>query len=705
MSKTKVSLILASLLFTVNLSAVEELDSFSVVSSTIDDKTITKEKSVSSVSVITEEDVQKMDPQNVAELLNQIPGVTTSLTGTDSFKVHIRGIDNQMYMGEKPGVAVIIDGVPVQETTGKINVDLDNIASIKVIKGSASYLYGNDAIAGAIIITTKRPKGENFTNAEAEIGSFKTKRFLIGTNQNFENSLLQLQGSYRNTDGYWDDAFVMQKGFNGKYQYFLNDNSDLTLGWDYTRRETGDGNSVSGITEAQTNPTSEGYYSYGGYYNSDLIKGFLTYTTVFEDDSELMLRVHKYIDDKDYKLYRTNYDMFEKWDQSGAKGEYKNRFGSLQAMIGFDLQKNTTDEEKYDAEVMAGGTESLRGSSDGDLLAEFETKEQIIALYSELNYEPIDNLITTFNARYDNIKHNYKDKLDSSNNVNPSYNTVSYRLGLSYKINENLGVYSNFSTGFRAPSVTQISENQSLLASNPTYDIPSSIDVETTYNYELGIRGKNGIFNYDASIFQIDRKDYIGKIAGSYISSDDEEESGYDNVGDMRSRGLELSLSTDSKKDISFDLAYTLLDAKFTDYWISQQTSLDPDGYGPLTATYDRVDLSGNYVSRTPKHTINLTLNYRATDKWSISPEVVYKGSYYADEANAFKQNGYTVVNLRTNYKVNDKLELFGKVDNLFDKDYFLFVNVNSSALATMEDATIRVAPPRAFYAGLRYKF
>lgn len=51
---------------------------------------------------------------------------------------------------------IVIDGVPVFERTGKVNIDLDNIESIKVIKGGSLYLFGEDALSGAVIITTKR---------------------------------------------------------------------------------------------------------------------------------------------------------------------------------------------------------------------------------------------------------------------------------------------------------------------------------------------------------------------------------------------------------------------------------------------------------------------------------------------------------------------------------------------------------------------
>lgn len=706
MNKIKLGVVTSSLLLGLtNVSATEDLGTITVESSTIDEKVDVKKEEVSSVTLIDAQTIENINAKNVADILNTVPGVTMTLTGTDALKIHIRGVDNQMYMGEKPGVAVVIDGVPVQETTGKINMDLDNIESIKVIKGGASYLYGNDAIAGAVVITTKKQKGMGSASKfETEVGSFGYKKALLSTNQAFENSALHLQVSDRESDGYWDDAFVKVKSVNGKYQYYLTDTSDITVGMDFTKRETGDGNSVSGITEAETNPKSEGYYSYGGYYDSDLTKMFITYNNDLSDDSNLMLRVHGYEDDKNYKLARYTKDMFEDWRQTGAKGEYRTRLGSIAVMGGFDIQRNTMDDTSYSlVDVYRGPT---LVTSVGDLLGDSNTKEDINAIYTEIKHQTTENLTTTLNVRFDDIAYEYEDNLDSTYNVDPDYQITSFRLGFNYALQNNLALYSNVSTGFRAPTAGQISNNMQLLADDPTLDIPSDIDVETTYNYEIGLRGKtSGNLSYNLSIFQLDRKDYIGRIAGSYITSDEEEESGYDNVGDMRSRGFELEIHSDKSKRFSYDLAYTYLEAEFTDYWISQQQTEDPDGWGPLTATYARVDLSGNTVSRSPRHTINLSMNYKVTDSFIVSPEIYYKGDYYADEANQFKQEGYVVANLRMNYAYSQSLEFFAKIDNLFDKSYYEFVNVNSSALATMEDATIRVAEPRSYYFGLRYRF
>ncbi|MGB3751039.1 MAG: TonB-dependent receptor plug domain-containing protein, partial [Arcobacteraceae bacterium] len=332
------------------LSADGDLGTLNISSSTIDDKFIVN-NNVSSSTIITQEDITKTNPTNIENILNTIPGITASNVGNDRVKIHIRGIDNQMYMGERPGVAVVIDGVPVQESSGKINLDLDNIASIKVIKGSASYLYGNDAIAGAIVITTKRPQGKNSSKIETEVGSFGFNRILASTNQSFEMGAFQLQGTMRDTDGYWDDAYLKHKSLNGKYQHYVNDTSDLTFGIDYTKRETGDGTSVHGETQANKNPKSIDEVAYSGFHDTKLLKTFVTYSNDIDDNSNLMINISRYEDDTNNLTAATdtNRDGIsdahktisdEQWIQNTFKSEYRKSFDTVAIMAGVDLSRN-----------------------------------------------------------------------------------------------------------------------------------------------------------------------------------------------------------------------------------------------------------------------------------------------------------------------------------------------------------------------------
>jgi len=154
------------------------LPEVSVTSSTIDDRFDSKRGESSNINNISGKKVDDRHAKNIVEVLESIPGVTAELQSGDSVKIELRGIEAQRYMGEKPGVAIVIDGVPVNERTGRVNIDLDNIDSIKVIKGGASYLYGEDALSGAVIITTKRGAKMAGVTASTEKGSFNYNKNL-----------------------------------------------------------------------------------------------------------------------------------------------------------------------------------------------------------------------------------------------------------------------------------------------------------------------------------------------------------------------------------------------------------------------------------------------------------------------------------------------------------------------------------------------
>ncbi|MFT7004146.1 MAG: iron complex outermembrane receptor protein [Sulfurimonas sp.] len=679
----------------INLAA-SDLGTIQVESSTIDDKFESTKSDVSSVAVITEEEIQKINPKSIMDVLNSIPGLTASKVGTDTVKVHIRGIGNHLYMGEKPGVAVVIDGVPVQETTGKINVDLDNIASIKVIKGGASYLFGNDAEAGAVIITTKRAKGKDLTKATFEAGGFGYNKILASTNQSFENSAIQVQISRIDTDGYWDDAYLKHKSVNGKYNYYIDDSSDIVFGLDYTTRKTGDGNSVTGETNAKDDPKSTSQVSYSAYYDTTLIKTFATYSKDLKNKSNVMVNLYSYSDHTNNytsrhrsKTYFTAYKK-EEWMQNGLKSEYRKSYDSLAFMTGVDIQRNNMKNSTFDTDA----TYDI-----GDLSDKSNTDENINAVYAEVKYKLSKSLSSTINARYDHIEYDYTDNVNSAYSTNSSYDIGSYRAGLNYKINKNNNMYVSVTTGFKAPTADQLAENQEGISDG---DIDSSnLEEEISYNYEIGITGKEFGLNYAASVYQLDVKNYIGRFAGSYMSTrttETDEEAYWSNVGDMRSRGFELSLSSNQKEVVSFNMAYAYLDAIYTSYSLKQEVG--------STSTYQTLDLAGNQVPRTSKHNLKLSVDYRPTSKLTISPEVVAKSSYYADETNKYEQDGYEVVNLKLNYQVNPQLKFFASVDNLLGKTYYEFVNVScDSSTNDMEDATIRVAPTRAIYAGLSAKF
>ncbi len=113
-------------------------------------------------SVITADEIQKKNPQNVTELLNSIPGVEVSGTGAaGSFRgiPSIRGWSSNR-------VLILVDGQRINNTRESTDfagiipaiVDVQQVERIEVVKGAGAVLYGSDALGGVINIITKKPK-------------------------------------------------------------------------------------------------------------------------------------------------------------------------------------------------------------------------------------------------------------------------------------------------------------------------------------------------------------------------------------------------------------------------------------------------------------------------------------------------------------------------------------------------------------------
>ena len=227
----------------------------------------------------------------------------------------------------------------------------------------------------------------------------------------------------------------------------------------------------------------------------------------------------------------------------------------------------------------------------------------------------------------------------------------------------------------------------------------------------------------DVSVFQLDRKDYIQSTAGQYTTSSDNI---YDNIGDVRNRGLELSLNSDINRKVSWDIAYTYLDAQYTRYDnFNLQTSpiagACPPGstpvygrgpFNPPTNCLTSYDNAGNQVPRTPKHTVNLLLRGRPANDWVVTGELVYKSDYYADEINQEKIDSHSVFNLWVNYDRTfgrSNWMFFARIDNLFDEFYYNtargYRDSNEDGVYDGEDLSLVVNPGRVYTAGLTVNF
>ncbi len=130
-------------------------------------------KVTKSVSVVTAEEIERTHAEHALDALRTVPGVFVRRSGATGriTSAVIRGsTDNQ--------VVVLIDGVDASSTTlgsfNWANLPADQIERIEVLRGSASTLYGANAIGGVINVITKRGAGPMRTVYQQEFGTLRT---------------------------------------------------------------------------------------------------------------------------------------------------------------------------------------------------------------------------------------------------------------------------------------------------------------------------------------------------------------------------------------------------------------------------------------------------------------------------------------------------------------------------------------------------
>ena len=716
------------------MASAEDMGLMRVDSTTIDDRFESKRGEASNINVISGEKVEKAHAENIKQILDGIPGVTAELQSQDSLKIHIRGVENQRFMGEKPGVAVVIDGVPVFERTGRVNINMDDIESIKVIKGGASYLFGDDALAGAVIITTKRGAKLAGGQISAEGGSFGSKRGLARAGFATDKVSGHVQVSRRQSDSYYFQGEYKADYLNGKLQGYLSDTSDLTFGWEVAKRFKDSHGTVTGVTQAAVDPTSVNGRDFARHYNVDLGKFYLTYANDLSETSNLMLNIYQFGDHTKYWSSPIRYDVLRapvtdvnayangndyKQVQRGIKGEWRGSSETLGWLGAVDLRDNSyknkvtilqdhrTSPSPFGAIVRAGTVTS-----------DNRTKERMYAAYSELKYRLFKDMTVTANGRFDHIKLTYDDYLAgaAAPYLTKHFNVGSYRGGINYDFNESVSLYSNVSTGFRAPTVNQLFAGRI----TPTGSVAANPDLksEQAVNYEIGLRGRMDVIGgieWDIAAFQIDRKDFILNVAGQYANPATGTTDQYQNIGGMRNRGVELAVKTDQQQLFSLDLAYTFLDAKFTNY--SNYNLLLGNRFSPAPGanrivTYNN---SGKSVPRTPKHKLFMAGRLKPFTGFMLTGEMNAQTSYFADEINQEKIGGHALFNLVANYDFatgannSVKWALFARMDNVLDRTVLNtargYYDSNADFIYNAEDLSMVVDPGRRWTAGVSATF
>jgi vitamin B12 transporter len=177
----------------------------------------TTDETLSSVTVISREDIERSQIQTLPLLLTTIAGVYVTQSGGNGSEanVYVRGT-------AADHVLVMVDGIKIGSATlGTVpfqDIPLEHVERIEIIRGPRSSLYGSEAIGGIIQIFTRKSNAENKAQAKAMIGTHGSRgissTFSGATNANPYNISL----SHFSTDGI-DAALENDRDKDGYRRY------------------------------------------------------------------------------------------------------------------------------------------------------------------------------------------------------------------------------------------------------------------------------------------------------------------------------------------------------------------------------------------------------------------------------------------------------------------------------------------------------
>lgn len=641
------------------------------------------------VSVVTKEDIKDTRMINLSDALKGLPGVLSeSKNGGYDTRLIIRGAGLKARYGVRE-IMVLLDGVPITDPDGMTRldfVDTELVERIDVVKGPNSTLYGANAAGGVVNVITKS-LFEETKSAKVGYGSNNTQLYNAIYGTHFGETYVSITGSRRSTDSWreWNDFSTNQGGF--RVGHLFSDKSYVEANVSLTQAKL---QLPGALTKSQFDSdigqlTSEPWRNMGR--DSDIV-----YTSV-KGEKEI----------GNVKLKPMAY--FQWWDHyhpvtglindGGAsvygadiQADIKHSFAGMQGVFttGIAGQIDDNDGEKYTYRdfVRSPTGRLLYTTSDekGSLAEQGDDRITKWGIYAQESLRPTDRWIVDLGVRYDRVgfdlhteqfmEYNYTTGryVTSRQTIvrDTTFDHVSPRIGVVYKMTSELNLYGNISTGFQTPQTSELSENPDLAPSE-------------TINYETGLKARlDGGHAIDLSLYYITVTDDIVQtmLPGN--------QSSYTNAGETRKMGVELAASVQAWKGLHLGGAYAYSDYKFVEF----------------NEVINGVNFSrdGNRMPYIPMHQYSLFAKYKHPSGFRFKVETNTWGKYEVDNANSETYKGYAfITNALVGYELKGWDFAFD-VYNLFDTHHAIEVTKDSGGATKY-----RPGGPTTVMARVGYKF
>lgn len=588
----------------------EDADTIVVTAGRMEQKT---DEVANSTTVITRAEIETRQSIAVIDLLRTTPGVTIAANGGlgTTTSVYIRGADSDQ-------TVMLIDGVKLNDPSSPGggfnfgNLLTGNIERIEVVRGSQSVLWGSQAIGGVVNVITRAPTEDPSLNASAEYGWRDTVRLTGNASARFGPVSASLGGDYLRTDGF--STFNEARGAterDGYRHYGANAKFNVALSDAVSvdlRSWYSDGKAgIDGFP-----PPTFRFGDTPEFARTRELVGYAGLNAALFDGRWRNRIAYAITDTKRRNVDLTGGTEFETFSAQGRNERFEYQgIAELNDMVSATFGAET---EKSRYRTSSYGSPFSRADAQTD------------SVYGQLTLKPIVGLALT-----GGLRHDHHDTFGGK---------ATFATNAVFTPNEGRTILrASFGQGFKTPTLFQLYSDYGNTLLKP----------ESSESWDAGVTQRllDGRIEAGVTWFERNTKNQIvfvsciapltGICTGRPFGT-------YDNVARSRAQGLEFTLALRPVDALKLQAAYSFIDAEN--------------------------QLTGKDLPRRPRHSVNVSVDYDWSFGLKTGFTVTNIGPSFDNASNSRRLQGYVLVDLRAAYSVTKNVELFARIENLFDEQY-----------------------------------
>jgi iron complex outermembrane receptor protein len=456
------------------------------------------------VSVIDREQIDRSGAASIPDLLRRESGISvTNITTNPTFvTVEARGFNNGGSAGSS--VLVLVDGIRVNEADSGIAdwalIDMDAVARVEVVRGSASALYGDNAVGAVINIITRAEPGSPRFTARGAVGRYDTGHGSLAIAGTEGPVTVSLFGRGFTTDGYRDRANYDAGSGKGSLEVELGERVTVGVGGGY---HTDDRKLPGTLFRSEIEEFGR-RASRRAEDRSEIdrhnVRGWIE--AILAEDVVLRVKPHYHDRDEDVVITFTGFEPTSIETDKDAVG--------VDAQVQVDLKLGPMKNRLIVGSEFLREETSRNITSDSPFSSPLYTRSRQYTygafLQDELNLT--EELLLSAGIRFDHASYKLR-AFDNENDVTdrPDFDIWSPKAALTYRVISPVSIYAAYARGFRLPN---FDENTPLLPflGFGDIDIPD-LDEQRSDTFEGGVKYQGDKIHASVSGYHMRVKDEL----------------------------------------------------------------------------------------------------------------------------------------------------------------------------------------------------